>query len=101
VIAARVWLLKSERTIVINDRVMLITYAARRTGRRSTIPVLYYEDCPLLWVYVGQPERKQWWRNLRDGGEVILDLRGHSLIGTARVEESVDGVRVVIEATDI
>lgn len=63
-------LLRSPLHELVSDRVMLITYNGRRTGRVPTLPVLYHEDGGRLWVKVGHPERKQWWRNLRDGATV-------------------------------
>lgn len=79
---------------------MLITHNGRRTARRHTIPGLSHEDNGRVWVKVGQPEHKQWWRSLRDGGTVIIDLRGRRSIGIARLEESREALRVVIEPTD-
>jgi hypothetical protein len=93
-------LLHSPLLGLVSDRVMLITYTGRRTGRRYTLPVLYHEDGGRLWVKVGHPERKQWWRNARDGATVLVDLRGRRLSGTARLDESPDGLRVIIEPTD-
>lgn len=50
-------LLRSPLHGLVSDRVMLVTYTGRRTGRQYTIPVLYREGGDRLWVKVGQPER--------------------------------------------
>lgn len=38
-----------------------------------------------LLIFVGSPERKTWWRNLRGGASVEVRLRGRRLRGRARV----------------
>ena len=45
---------------------------------------MYAEREGTLTIFVGHPERKKWWRNLR-AGEVRL--RGHRLRGHAEVVE--------------
>ena len=44
----------------------------RVTGEVHTLPVMYAEDEAGLVVVPGHPERKRWWRNLREPGEVSL-----------------------------
>jgi hypothetical protein len=94
-------LLRSPLHRLVSDRVMLITYTGRRTGRQYTTPVFYHEAAGRVWVKVGQPERKRWWRNLRGGGTVTIDLRGRRSTGGARLEESPEGLRVIIEPADV
>ena len=48
----------------------LITVTGTRSGRRYTFPVGYRQTGDRVIVNVGWPERKHWWRNLRDGGRV-------------------------------
>lgn len=85
-------------------------YRGRRSGRRFTIPVMYAEREGTLTIFVGHPERKRWWRNLRVGAEVEVRLRGRRLRGQADVVEDSAAVetyldrypraRTVIEAAD-
>jgi hypothetical protein len=61
----------------------LITVTGVRTGRRYTFPVAYRRDGDRVLVGVGAPERKRWWRNLREGGRVELLIRGRCYQGHA------------------
>ena len=63
-------LLRSPFHRLASGSILLLTYRGRRSGRRFTIPVAYAEQERTLSVFVGHPERKTWWRNLRDGAEV-------------------------------
>ena len=40
------------------------------------MPVQYKQQGKHVAITVGSPERKRWWRNLRDGASVTLVLRG-------------------------
>jgi F420H(2)-dependent quinone reductase len=48
----------------------LITVTGRRSGHRYTFPVGYRQEGDRVIVNVGWPERKRWWRNLKDGDRV-------------------------------
>jgi len=48
---------------------------------------MYAEREGTLTIFVGHPERKRWWRNLRVGAEVEVRLRGRRLRGQAEVVE--------------
>jgi hypothetical protein len=61
----------------------LITVTGNRTGRRYTFPVGYRREGNRVTVNVGWPERKRWWRNLRDGGRVEMRIRGQRYQGDA------------------
>lgn len=78
-------LLRSPFHRLASGSLLLITYRGRRSGRRFTIPVMYAEREGTLTIFVGHPERKTWWRNLRDGAEVEVRLRGRRLRGQATV----------------
>ena len=69
-------LLRSPAHRVLSGRLIVLSYTGRRTGRRHTIPVGYTEHPGHLVVMVGHPERKQWWRNLREPAPVRVLLRG-------------------------
>jgi hypothetical protein len=103
-------LLRSPLHRLASGTLLLITYGGRHSGRRFTIPVMYAERDGALTIFVGDPERKRWWRNLRVGAEVRVRLRGRRLRGQAEVVE--DGAalesyldrypraRLAIEAAD-
>ena len=71
---------------------------------------MYAEREETLTIFVGHPEPKKWWRNLRAGAEVEERLRGHRLRGHAEVVEDSAAAetylgrypraRTVIEAAD-
>src|SRR5437763_9928943 len=62
----------------------LITVTGRRSGRRYTFPVGYRQDGDRVTVNVGWPQRKDWWRNLKQGGRVEMRIRGRRRVGQAR-----------------
>ena len=78
-------LLRSPLHRLASGSLVLISYRGRRSGRRFTVPVMYAEGGEGLIVLVGHPERKSWWRNLRDGAAVEVRLRGRRLLGQAAV----------------
>src|SRR4051795_9171813 len=85
-----------------SDRLALITYTGRKSGREYTIPVLYRDKGDEVTIGVGWPERKVWWRNLTgEGGPVRLVVRGEEVSGHA-VATRGDGqealVRVRVDA---
>lgn len=78
-----VLLLRSSLHPLVSRRLTLITVTGRRTGREHTLPVAYQESADGLTIPVMWPERKLWWRNLRDGAPVRLRLRGADRTGQA------------------
>jgi hypothetical protein len=78
-----VLLLRSPLHPLVSKRLTLITVTGRRTGREHTLPVAYQQRAEGLTIPVMWPERKLWWRNLRDGAPVVLRLRGADRTGQA------------------
>jgi hypothetical protein len=68
-------LLRSPAHRLLSNQLMLLSVTGRRTGRTFTFPVGYREDGDRLHVHVASPEHKRWWRNLRDGAPVAVELR--------------------------
>ncbi len=62
---------------------MLVTVTGRKTGRKITVPVNYYQDGSDLWIVSSR--NRTWWRNLLNGGEVEVRLRGQDRNGIAEV----------------
>jgi deazaflavin-dependent oxidoreductase (nitroreductase family) len=103
-------LLRSPLHHLASSSLLLITYRGRSSGRHFTIPVMYAEREGTLTVFVGHPEQKRWWRNLRGGAEVEVRLRGRRLQGQAEIAEDsaavetyldrYPGARKAIEAAD-
>ena len=78
-------LLRSPFHHLASGSLLLITSHARPSGRRFTIPAMYAEHDGAVTIFVGHPERKRWWRNLRGGAEVEVRLRGRHLMGHGAV----------------
>jgi hypothetical protein len=75
--------LRSPLHRLLSGDLALITVTGRRTGRRHTFPVGYREESGRVLINVEWPERKRWWRNLQDGQEVELLIRGSRRTGQA------------------
>jgi len=94
------WLLRSPLHRLASQRLALITYTGRRSGRSRTIPVGYRLAGDQVTITVGSPSRKLWWRNLKDpGARVELVVRGRRLTGhaVARRHDHCAVVRVAVD----
>ena len=60
---------------------MLITVTGCKTGKKYTTPVGFYRDGDTLWI-ISHRERT-WWRNVVDGAEVEMRIRGRNVKGLA------------------
>jgi deazaflavin-dependent oxidoreductase (nitroreductase family) len=80
------FLLRSPMHAMFDGNLMLITVTGRKSGRAITTPVNYYRDNNTLWV-ISKRDRK-WWRNLCEGADVTLHLKGHDV--QARGESIMD-----------
>lgn len=78
------WILRSPFHRMLSNGMMLITVTGRRTGKTYTTPVEYYKANDELWV-LSSRDRK-WWRNLQNGANVSLLLKGRSVDGYAETE---------------
>jgi len=87
------FILRSPLHVIMSASTMLITVTGRKTGRPITTPINYASDLDGVWV-ISKRDRT-WWRNLRDGAQVTLQLRGQKVIGFA--ELILDPERVVVQ----
>jgi deazaflavin-dependent oxidoreductase (nitroreductase family) len=60
---------------------MLITVTGCETGKKYTTPVGFYRDGNSLWILSSRD--RTWWRNVRDGAEVEMWIRGKDVAGFA------------------
>ena len=60
---------------------MLITVTGRKTGKKYTTPVGYYREGDFLWIITSRD--RTWWRNVQDGAEVEMRMRGKDVTGFA------------------
>jgi len=65
-------LLRSPLHGLADRRLVLITVTGRLSGRSYTLPVMYERNGRVIEVPVMWPERKRWWRNLREEADVTL-----------------------------
>jgi len=70
-------LLHSPIHRLLSRSLMLITFTGRKSGRRYTTPVRYIRIGTTVRCFTS-PEN-QWWRNLRDGADVVLRIEGVDL----------------------
>jgi deazaflavin-dependent oxidoreductase (nitroreductase family) len=67
------WVLRSPFHGLLSNGMMLITVTGRKTGKKYTTPVGYYQQDGHLWVITSRD--RTWWKNLRGGVEVGLLLK--------------------------
>ncbi len=72
-------LLRSPLHPVLSRSLVISSYQGRKTGRWRSLPCMYARDGQDLYVVPGQPDRKVWWRNLRQPTPVRLCLQGRDL----------------------
>src|SRR5690242_5736933 len=63
---------------------MLITVTGCKTGRKYSTPVGFYWEGDYLWVISNRD--RTWWRNVKNGADVSLLLKGKTVCGFAEVE---------------
>ena len=64
-------LLRSPAHGLLSDRLLLLTFTGRKTGRRFSIPMNYTEQGDSILLVPQPPERTTWWRNLRGEGAPV------------------------------
>jgi len=74
-----------------SDRLLLLTFTGRKSGKEFTTPLRYVQEGETLRLIVVYP----WWRNLVGGATVCVLLRGQRRTGIAEVLPEVDGEVVV------
>jgi F420H(2)-dependent quinone reductase len=90
-------LLASPAHGVVSRHLLLLTVTGRKSGKRFTFPTAYKLEGDRLTIPIEWPERKLWWRNLRQPAAVELRLRGARRTGRGVVEgQEATGVKVVV-----
>src|SRR5450432_1861525 len=64
-----------------SDRLLLLTFTGRKSGKEFTTPLRYVQEGETLRLIVVYP----WWRNLVGEATVRVLLRGHMRTGTTEV----------------
>ena len=78
------WMLRSPLHSMLSNGMMLITITGRKTGKKYTTPVGYYEEDGYLWVITSRD--RTWWKNLQGGTTVELLLKRKPVQGFADVD---------------
>jgi hypothetical protein len=78
-------ILRSALHRLISRNLMLITVTGRRSGHTYTVPVSYQRQGRDVRVISVRSDR--WWRNVRGGAPVVLQLQGREVKGQGRVIE--------------
>jgi len=75
--------LRSPLHRLLSGWLVILAYQVRKTGRCYSLPCMYARDGQDLYIVPAQPDRKVWWRNLRQPTRVRVRLQGRDLQGTA------------------
>ena len=78
------WILRSPLHGMLSGGMLLITVTGCKTGRQYTTPVEYSRDNGYLWIITTRD--RTWWKNLRDGAEVLLLLKCKPMTAFAELE---------------
>ena len=77
------WILRSPVHALVSKDMMLITVTGRKTGTQYTLPVSYAREEGR--ILCSADRSRGWWKNVRSGDTVLLQLCGRKLAGRARV----------------
>jgi deazaflavin-dependent oxidoreductase (nitroreductase family) len=69
---------------------MLITVTGSKTGRKYSTPVGFYREGDVLWVISSRD--RTWWRNVKNGANVSLLLKGKTISAFAEAEMNEDAI---------
>jgi deazaflavin-dependent oxidoreductase (nitroreductase family) len=83
-------ILRSPLHSLFSRNLLLITVTGRKSQRPYTVPVSYRQhDCE---VRIVSERTDRWWRNVRGGAPVTVQLQGHKITGEAQVLEALPEV---------
>jgi deazaflavin-dependent oxidoreductase (nitroreductase family) len=91
------WILTSPLHKIASKGVVLLCFTGRKSMKHYSTPVQYIQADQVLWIMVGFPEKKQWWRNLTGGAPVNLCLRGEWVSGEAYALKGEDDRAGIVE----
>jgi hypothetical protein len=78
-------ILRSPLHRLISRNLMLITVTGRKSRQTITVPVVYQQHHREVRIVSERADR--WWRNVRGGAPVILQLHGQQVTGQGQVIE--------------
>jgi len=68
--------LNSPLHSMLSERLILITYTGKKSGKKHSLPVQYAESHNELIVVAGYHQHKKWWRNLLHQSTINICYRG-------------------------
>jgi hypothetical protein len=75
------WMIRSPLHFLVSKNMMLMTYTGKKSGKSYTTPMNYLAINGAL--YTTSYRDRIWWRNMRGGTEVTLQLRGEEVAAWA------------------
>jgi deazaflavin-dependent oxidoreductase (nitroreductase family) len=86
-------LLKSPIHSVVSEKIMIITFTGRKSGKQYSTPVSYFRENDSVYCFT----HGGWWRNIKDGAHVTLRIQGAVYRGFAEAitEDNVRKSRVL------
>jgi hypothetical protein len=66
------FILNSRLHGLLSNHTMIITFVGRKSGRRYSTPVSYFQDGRWITCFT----RARWWANIGDGGDVWMRIKG-------------------------
>ena len=90
------WILTSPLHKIVSKGLVLICFSGRKSNKHYSTPVEYIQEGQVIWIMVGFPEKKVWWRNLVGGAPVNLCLRGEWVSGEAFALKGEDNRQEII-----
>lgn len=70
---------------LLSSKVVLLRVKGRRSGKEYLVPVNYRSMQDGSGISVMTYRRRQWWRNIEDGGALSVHLRGQLIVTTPEV----------------
>jgi len=83
-------------------RVMVLTTTGSKTGKRRSVPVMYFEHDGSRFVvasYGGSPEHPAWFKNMRRNPDVTVEVPGRKYSARAEVIAGEERARVWQQVT--
>lgn len=90
-------LLRSKVGVPLGQRLAVVEYRGRRSGKHRQLVTQYATDGPTVRIRVGMAGRKTWWRNFTTPQPMHLLLAGESFDTTAHVVREGNLVSVVTD----
>jgi len=80
-------ILRSPLRFLLDGNLISLTYTGRRSGHRFSLVTMYAQFDNELIVVVGQPEKKNWWRNFREKALADVRFKGRKCTCAAQLLE--------------